>query len=242
MQLRGRTQTKPGSLLKDSIPIRTWTQWDDAVPGYVEIELIGHEGGNAFGDHANTLTVTDISTGWTENRSLPNKARKWVVAILAEVAAIMPFPYRRRGQAQGAGAGPGALAGQGDPARGRDAIEHVADEWLVLDAVGVGHHEALRLGPSGVPRAAARSSPPRENRSRAAGAEHLLDRRRRHLSAPRRPGRRSPRVPSPRAPGSDARRRRPRNGPARTAPAAYREPGSAPSVSVSRGGSGTGTM
>jgi len=48
MQLRGRTQTKPGSLLKDSIRIRTWTQWDDAVPGYVEIDLIGHEGGNAL--------------------------------------------------------------------------------------------------------------------------------------------------------------------------------------------------
>jgi len=45
MQLRGRSHTKPGSLLKSQIPIRTWAQWDDAVPGFVEIDLVGHEGG-----------------------------------------------------------------------------------------------------------------------------------------------------------------------------------------------------
>ena len=91
MALRGRSHTKPGSLLKDAIPIRTWAQWDDAVPGFVEIDLVGHEGGNAVGDHCYTLTVTDIATGWTENRTVPNKARKWVIAALAEIAKIMPF-------------------------------------------------------------------------------------------------------------------------------------------------------
>ncbi len=92
MTLRGRSHTKPGSLLKDAIPIRTWAQWDDAVPGFVEIDLVGHEGGNAMGEHAYTLTVTDIATGWTENRSVPNKARKWVIAALEEISLIMPFP------------------------------------------------------------------------------------------------------------------------------------------------------
>jgi hypothetical protein len=89
---RGRSHTKPGSLLKDAIPIRTWAQWDDAVPGFVEIDLVGHEGGNAMGEHAYTLTVTDIATGWTENRSVPNKALKWVIAALEDIAKIMPFP------------------------------------------------------------------------------------------------------------------------------------------------------
>jgi hypothetical protein len=42
MTLRGRSHTKPGSLLKDAIAIRTWAQWDDAVPGFVEIDLAGH--------------------------------------------------------------------------------------------------------------------------------------------------------------------------------------------------------
>jgi len=92
MSLRGRSHTKPGSLLKDAIAIRTWARWDDAVPGFVEIDLVGHEGGNAVGEHAYTLTVTDIATGWTENRSVPNKARKWVIAALEEIAKIMPFP------------------------------------------------------------------------------------------------------------------------------------------------------
>ncbi len=91
---RGRSHTKPGSLLKDSIPIRTWAQWDDAVPGFAPIDLVGHEGGNAVGDHAYTLTVTDIATGWTENRSVPNKARKWVIAALEEISQIMPFPIK----------------------------------------------------------------------------------------------------------------------------------------------------
>ena len=49
---RGRSRTKPGTLLKWQIPIRTWAEWDDAVPGFVEIDLVGHEGGNAFGEHA----------------------------------------------------------------------------------------------------------------------------------------------------------------------------------------------
>ncbi len=92
MMFKGRSHTKPGSLLKDAIPIRTWAQWDDAVPGFVEIDLVGHEGGNAIGDHAYTLTVTDIATGWTENRSVRNKAEKWVFAALMEIVKSMPFP------------------------------------------------------------------------------------------------------------------------------------------------------
>ena len=92
LALKGRSHTKPGSLLKDQIPIRTWAQWDDAVPGFVEIDLVGHEGGNAVGDHCYTLTVTDIATGWTENRSVRNKARRWVIAALEDIASIMPFP------------------------------------------------------------------------------------------------------------------------------------------------------
>jgi len=47
MTVRGRSHTKPGSLLKSQIPIRTWADWDDAVPGFVEIDLVGHEGGQA---------------------------------------------------------------------------------------------------------------------------------------------------------------------------------------------------
>lgn len=59
LAVRGRSHTEPGSLLKDQIPVRTWAQWDDARPGFVEIDL----GGNAVGEHAYTLTVTDMARG-----------------------------------------------------------------------------------------------------------------------------------------------------------------------------------
>jgi len=89
---RGRSHTKPGSLLKSQIPIRTWAEWDNVVPGFVEIDLVGHEGGVASGDFCWTLTVTDIATGWTVNRSVKNKAAKWVFKALEHVTAVFPFP------------------------------------------------------------------------------------------------------------------------------------------------------
>ena len=91
-QLRGRVGTKPGSLLKSQIPVRTWAEWDDARPGFVEIDLVWHDGGNRAGDHAFTLTVTDIATGWTENRSVPDKTAKCVLGALNDIARKMPFP------------------------------------------------------------------------------------------------------------------------------------------------------
>jgi hypothetical protein len=94
LTLRGRSHTKPGSLLKAQIPIRTWAEWDDAVPGFVEIDLVGHEGGNASGDFCFTLTVTDIATGWTVNRSVRNKAQRWVFEALEYAMAQFPFPIR----------------------------------------------------------------------------------------------------------------------------------------------------
>jgi transposase InsO family protein len=90
--LRGRSHTKPGSLLKSQIPVRTWADWNDAVPGFVEIDLVGHEGGVASGEFCFTLTVTDIATGWTVNRSVPNKAQKWVLAALQQALGRFPLP------------------------------------------------------------------------------------------------------------------------------------------------------
>jgi len=119
MALKGRSHTKPGSLLKSQIPIHTWAQWDDAVPGFVEIDLVGHEGGNAMGEHCYTLTVTDIATGWTENRSVRNKARKWVIAALESIAQIMPFPV------SGGGLGQRERVHQPSPARLVRAPDHL---------------------------------------------------------------------------------------------------------------------
>jgi len=91
-QLKGRRATKPGSLLRSQIPIRTWADWDDAKPGFVEIDLVSHDGGNTIGPFAFTLTVTDVATGWTENRSVPSKEAKCVLSAVESIANKMPFP------------------------------------------------------------------------------------------------------------------------------------------------------
>ncbi len=92
--LKGRSHPKPGSLLKSRIPMRTWADHDDNTPGFVEIDLVGHEGGNSRGEFCFTLTVTDIATGWTENRTARNKAQIHVFAALTDVVEHLPFPIR----------------------------------------------------------------------------------------------------------------------------------------------------
>jgi hypothetical protein len=52
LAIKGRSGTKSGSLLKSQIPIRTWADWDDAAPGFAELDLVGHEGGDPSGDNA----------------------------------------------------------------------------------------------------------------------------------------------------------------------------------------------
>ena len=89
---RGRCHTKPGTLLKSQIPIRTWAEWIENRPGFVEIDLVGHEGGNSSGEFCFTLTVTDIATGWTINRSVKNKAAIWVFEAIERVCGQFPFP------------------------------------------------------------------------------------------------------------------------------------------------------
>lgn len=89
---KGRSHTKPGSLLKSQIPMRTWADWDENVPGFVEIDLVGHEGGDANGEFGFSLTVTDIATGWTEVRSVRNKSARAVFEALLAIQVALPFP------------------------------------------------------------------------------------------------------------------------------------------------------
>src|SRR5271169_644961 len=89
--LRGRSHTKPGTLLKHQIPIRTFAQWDEKRPGFVEIDLVGHDGGDPSGEFAQTLNVTDIATGWTEDQAVKNKAQRWVFEALTDMRARLPF-------------------------------------------------------------------------------------------------------------------------------------------------------
>lgn len=89
---RHRGGTKPGTLLKQQIPIRTFAQWDDKRPGFAEIDLVQHDGGTNKGDFACTLTFTDVVTSWTEEGATPNKAQGHVFAVLQEERSRLPFP------------------------------------------------------------------------------------------------------------------------------------------------------
>ena len=84
--------TKPGTLLKSQIKVRTWADWDDKRPGFAEIDLVQHDGGNSSGFFACTLDATDVATGWTEMRAVLNKAQKHVFAALEHIRQDLPFP------------------------------------------------------------------------------------------------------------------------------------------------------
>lgn len=92
LTLKGRSGTKPGGLLKHQIPIRTFADWDENRPGFSEVDLVGHEGGNPRGEFAQTLTLTDVCCGWTENQAVKNKAQRWVFEALLEIRTRLPFP------------------------------------------------------------------------------------------------------------------------------------------------------
>lgn len=91
-ELRGRSGTKPGTLLKKQIPIRTFSEWDELQPGFAEVDLVGHDGGVGAGDFCQTLDLTDVATTWTETQAVRNKAQAWVFEALKTVRKNLPFP------------------------------------------------------------------------------------------------------------------------------------------------------
>jgi hypothetical protein len=91
---RRRGYTKPGTLLKDCIPVRTWADWNEEQPGFCEIDLVDHSGGRIVrgSDHAWTLCFTGINTTWTECIAVPNKAQMHVFAAIQQARQRLPFP------------------------------------------------------------------------------------------------------------------------------------------------------
>jgi len=90
--LKSRSKTKPGSMLKHQIPIRTFSDWDDCRVGFLEMDLVGHDGGSTSGDYCQSLDATDVASGWTELAAVKNKAQKWVFAAIDEMRESLPFP------------------------------------------------------------------------------------------------------------------------------------------------------
>ena len=92
LRVKGRHGTKPGSILRRQIPIRTFAEWDDRRPGFCEVDLVAHDGGSRHGEFCQTLDLTCVATGWTEIRALPRKAQRWVLDALVDIRGALPFP------------------------------------------------------------------------------------------------------------------------------------------------------
>ena len=86
-------RTKPGTLLKHHIPIKT-DHWDVTSPGFTEIDLVSHSGDCAAGEFAHSFNVTDIHTAWTETRAVMGKGQTGIVAALEDMRHSMPFALR----------------------------------------------------------------------------------------------------------------------------------------------------
>jgi hypothetical protein len=83
--------TRPGSLLKNAIPIRTFADWQDNRPGFLEVDLVAHCGERVDGFFLYTLTAVDIATGWTECSGVWGKGQKRVGTAIHNIRTRMPF-------------------------------------------------------------------------------------------------------------------------------------------------------
>src|SRR5450759_2299132 len=92
-QARGRTRrhAAPSAAVRRSVPVRTFDGWDDPAPGFVEADLVAHSGPTAKGSFVQTLTLTDIATGWTECAPLLVREQKLLTEVLSELRRRMPF-------------------------------------------------------------------------------------------------------------------------------------------------------
>lgn len=91
MEVKSRSGTKPGTLLKHQVPIRTFCEWDESKPGFMEVDLVSHGGGDERGDFCQTLSATDVSSAWTETEAVRNKAQVHVFEGLTKIRARLPF-------------------------------------------------------------------------------------------------------------------------------------------------------
>lgn len=90
--LKGRSTTRPGTLLKHHIAVRTFADWNDVQPGFCEADLVAHDGGSAIGDYCHSLNLTDVATAWNETIAVQNKAQSHVFKGLEILRTRLPFP------------------------------------------------------------------------------------------------------------------------------------------------------
>src|SRR3989441_3920631 len=89
---RGLSTTRAGTLLKQQIPIRTFQEWNETQPGFLEADLVAHCGTDIEGNYLYTLTLTDVATGWTDCLPLLYRSQETVLAALQQARLLFPYP------------------------------------------------------------------------------------------------------------------------------------------------------
>ena len=87
-----RRRSASSSAIRRSIPVRTFSDWNDPPPGFMEADLVSHSGPVPAGSFAQTLTLTDIATGWTECAPLLVREQTLLIEVLKRMRGVMPFP------------------------------------------------------------------------------------------------------------------------------------------------------
>src|SRR5208282_6393721 len=90
---KGLSATRPGTLLRRQVPTRG-SPPDTSKPGSVEADTVAHCGDTTAGDYVNSLTFTELFSGWTENRAVWNKSSHAVLGQLKELEARVPFKMK----------------------------------------------------------------------------------------------------------------------------------------------------
>ena len=88
----GKRRRKASTVIRRSVPIRTFSDWNDPAPGFFEADLVAHCGMSAHGSFTQTLVLTDIATGWTECVPLLVREQTVLTAALTELCKLLPFP------------------------------------------------------------------------------------------------------------------------------------------------------
>jgi hypothetical protein len=89
---RGLSATKPGTLLKNAIPIKTFSEWNDNKPGFVEADLVAHCGESTEGSYLTTLSTVDVATGWCEPVAVWGMRQERVGGAVYDVKKQLPMP------------------------------------------------------------------------------------------------------------------------------------------------------
>jgi len=89
---RSLSTTRPGSALRSAIPIRTFADWQEKVPGFIEADLVAHCGESSDGFYLNTLMAVDVTSGWTEFTGVWGKGQQRVGTAVHKIRERLPFP------------------------------------------------------------------------------------------------------------------------------------------------------